>query len=90
MIFGLQVRCGELDILKILGFFREIVWIFLEIFWNCFRIFWNFYLAFWEFFWRIFWEDFWEEFFFTLELVCQDFGLSQEFVSQGRKENCNP
>ena len=33
-VFGLQVRCRELDIFKILGIFCEIVWkfwIFLEI-----------------------------------------------------------
>ena len=30
-VFGLQVRCRELDIFKIVGIFCEIVWNFLEI-----------------------------------------------------------
>ena len=65
-VFGLQVRCRELDIFKIRNFFRnclEIFWIYQGFFWGIFWIFLGFFIIFggifWEeFFGRIFWEGF--------------------------------
>ena len=61
-LFGLQVRCRDLDIFKILRFF-----------WKFFRIFFlNIWGIFMEvFFRRIFWEDFWEEFFVYIGIDLQ-------------------
>ena len=68
-VFGLKVRCRELDIFKILDIFG----IFLEFFWNFFGFFWESIKIFLGNFWRIFCEEFfggnflggifWEEFF---------------------------
>ena len=64
-VFGLQVRCRELDIFKIRNFLRnclEFFWIFFGIFGGNFLggFFWkDLFESFWEdFFGRIFWEDF--------------------------------
>ena len=54
-----------LDILKILGFFRDIVWIFLDISWKFFGIVLEFFGIFTWLFWEFFLEDFWEEFFLS-------------------------
>ena len=48
-VFGLQVRCRELDIFQFLGIFWEIVWNFYGFFEGIFR---NFFAIFLEFFWN--------------------------------------
>ena len=69
-VFGLQVRCRELDNFKILGIFCECLEIFRIFFRNCcgiFEFFWIFFEFFFEifreFFRRFFWRNYLAEFF---------------------------
>ena len=62
-VFGLQVRCRELDVFKIFlrNFLRNCLEFFLDFLWNFLGIFKRIFLGrifLEEFFWRIFWEDF--------------------------------
>ena len=66
-VFGLQVRCRELDIFKIIEFFEFWGDFFGGIFWKDFfgRILWEDFFGrifLGGFFGRIFWEDYWEDF----------------------------